>query len=198
MPNAVTSPRPRPYNQGRTASCSSSKAAVAPPTTPSGSSTRPWPSSSTTPPRPGTGGQLSARGSHLDTELNLANTSVEWSAQPAPQTLMRYRADITGDQWDETARLSTDHGTTWTTTLRCNCTGSPDLGPRDHRRLTRRPADIASCAKSSPSPNMTYPAKPSGSTTMACRTIGSGRQPANCPSNDDERIVRVGTVRTTV
>jgi hypothetical protein len=58
-----------------------------------------------------------SRGSHLDTELTLDNTSIEWSAQPAPQTLMRYRADITGDQWDETARLSTDHGTTWTTTL---------------------------------------------------------------------------------
>jgi hypothetical protein len=58
-----------------------------------------------------------SRGSHLDTELNLDNTSIEWAAQLAPQTSMRYRADITGDQWHETAQLSTDHGTTWTTTL---------------------------------------------------------------------------------
>ena len=42
---------------------------------------------------------------------------IEWSAQLAPDTLMRYRANIIRDQWNETAQLSTDHGATWTTTL---------------------------------------------------------------------------------
>jgi hypothetical protein len=58
-----------------------------------------------------------SRGDHLDTDLSVDNTGIEWSAQLAPDTLMRYRANIIGEQWNETAQLSTDHGTTWTTTL---------------------------------------------------------------------------------
>ena len=58
-----------------------------------------------------------SRGGHLDTDLSVHSTGIEWSAQLAPDTLMRYRASIIGDHWNETAQLSTDHGTTWTTTL---------------------------------------------------------------------------------
>lgn len=53
----------------------------------------------------------------VDVEVQVNRHSFCWALEPTPGVQLRFQAEVAGDTWHETGRVSTDGGASWSTTL---------------------------------------------------------------------------------
>lgn len=64
----------------------------------------------------------------VDVEVQVDRQSFRWALEPEPGVQLRFLAEVEGDTWRETGRLSTDGGVSWSTSLEMELRRSTEAG----------------------------------------------------------------------